>query len=61
MTAWIWEMKERGVPNFTLKFLAWLTEQKTLLTEIENRGGKGFSQWNEFSSETLKSILTAEF
>lgn len=47
-------MKKREVSNFTLRLLAWLFEWKILLTEIENRRGKGFGQWNELSLETLK-------
>ena len=61
VTAWVWEMKEREVSNFTLRYLVWLTEWKTLLTEIENRGGKGFGQQNELSLETQKSMLILEF
>lgn len=57
MTAWIWEMKKREVLNFTLRLPAWLIEWKILLTEIENRRGKGFGQWNELSLETLKKYL----
>lgn len=50
-------MKKREVSNFTLRLLAWLIEWKILLTEIENRRGKGFGQWNELSLETLKKYV----
>jgi len=36
-------MKEKKY-QISLKFLAWLTEWKTLLTETEDRGGTGFGQ-----------------
>lgn len=52
---------KREVSNSTLRLLAPLTEWKTLLTEREKRGGKGFGQWNELTLGTLKGILILEF